>query len=130
MSSVENLLETYAHQKTVLLTTYRKDGTPIGTPVNIAVEGDHAYIRTWDTAWKFRRLRRNPEAEIAPSTLRGTPTGAAIRVHARILEGAESTHAATLLAHKYPFLHGVLVPLIHRLRHNQTKHIELVPVER
>ena len=34
----------FVHQKTVLLTTYRRDGTPVGTPVNIAVEGDHAFV--------------------------------------------------------------------------------------
>jgi uncharacterized protein len=43
-------LEPFVHQWAVLLTTYRRDGTPVGTPVNIAVEGDHAYVRTWDTS--------------------------------------------------------------------------------
>jgi uncharacterized protein len=54
-------LDRFTKQKTVLLTTYRRDGTPVGTPVNIAVEGDHAFVRTWDTAWKFKRIRNTPE---------------------------------------------------------------------
>jgi uncharacterized protein len=124
-ASPTSVFDRFARQYTVLLTTFRRDGTSIGTPVNIAVEGDHAYIRTWDTAWKLRRVRNNPHVEVAPSTLRGTPTGPAISTRARILEGDESAHAAHLLAHKHPVLHGILVPLIHRLRGNTTMHIEL-----
>jgi Sigma-70 region 2 len=34
-----------------------------------------------------------------------------------------------LLASKYPALHGLLVPLVHRLRGNKTMHVELTPAE-
>jgi PPOX class probable F420-dependent enzyme len=118
----------FERQYTVLLTTFRRDGAPVGTPVNIAVEGDHAFVRTWDTAWKLKRIRNNPLVEVAPSTLRGRPTGPAIQARARILSGEESAHAGRLLASKHPILHGVLVPLIHRLRGNTTMHVELTPV--
>src|SRR5436853_3661392 len=121
--------EPFARQGTVLLTTFRRDGTPIGTPVNIAVKGDHAYIRTWDTAWKFKRLRNNPLVEVAPSTLSGKPTGPAIQARGRVLDGEESKHAGRLLARKHPLLHGILVPLPHRLRGNRTVHVELTPIE-
>jgi hypothetical protein len=39
-------LEPFVHQKYVLLTTYRRDGTPVGIPVHIAVDGDRAFVRT------------------------------------------------------------------------------------
>lgn len=32
------------------------------------------------------------------------------------------------LARKYPILHGFLIPLVHRLRGNETMHVELRPV--
>lgn len=121
-------LEPFVHQKYVLLTTYRRDGTPVGTPVNIAVEGDRAFVRTWDTAWKVKRIRNNSEVEVAPSTLRGKPTGPAVRAHARILDGDESAYAGRAIARKHRILHGLLVPLVHRLRRNKTVHIELKPV--
>jgi uncharacterized protein len=120
-------LEPFVDQNTVLLTTYRRDGTGVGTPVHITVDGDRAYIRTWDTAWKLRRIRNNPEVEVAPSTVGGRPTGPAIRARARVL-GGESKYAAEMLARKYPILHGVLIPRLHRLRGNRTMHIELTPV--
>jgi PPOX class probable F420-dependent enzyme len=123
-------LEPFVRQKTVLLTTYRRDGTPVGTPVNIAVDGDRAFVRTFDTAWKLKRIRNNPEVEIAPSTMRGEPTGPAIQARARVLSGSESEYAGRALTRKYPILQGFFVPLFHRLRRHKTIHIELVPVDR
>lgn len=121
------VLEPFVRQRNVLLTTYRRDGTPAGTPVHVAVDGDLLFVRTWDTTWKLKRIRNNPEVELAPSTFRGVPTGESVRLHARILEGDESARAGRRLAGKYPLLHGVLIPLVHRLRGNTTVHVELTP---
>ncbi len=93
--------------------------------MHIAVDGDLAFVRTWDTTWKLKRIRNNPEVEVAPSTARGKPTGPAIHARARVLGGDESAYAARALARKYPILHGFLIPLVHRLRGNETMHIEL-----
>ncbi len=121
-------LEPFVRQKTVLLTTHRRDGTPVGTPVHIAVEKDRAFVRTWDTTGKLKRIRNDPGVEVCPSTVGGRPTGPAIRARARVLEGGESDHAGRVLARKYPVLHGFLIPLVHRLRGNETTHIELRPI--
>jgi PPOX class probable F420-dependent enzyme len=118
-------------QKTVLVTTYRRDGRPVGTPVSLAVDGDHAYIRSFEQAGKTRRIRHNPRVDVAPSTARGVPTGPAIPAMARRLEGAESRHAARLLAGKHPWLHGLLVPWTHRLgraKTGKTVHFQLTPL--
>jgi uncharacterized protein len=128
MMTAQEALKPFIHQKTVLLTTYRRDGTPVGTPVNIAVEGTRAFVRTWDNAWKIKRIRNNPEVEIAPSTFSGKPTGPAIRARARVLSDDEAAHASQALARKHPIMHGILVPLIHRLRGNKTMHIEVTPL--
>lgn len=129
MTAPTPTLQRFVRQNTVLLTTYRRDGTPVGTPVHIAVDGDRAFVRTWDTAWKLKRIRNNPEVEIAPSTMRGKPTGPAIRAHARVLTGDQSAAAGRAIGRKYPILHGVLIPLFHRLRGNTTMHVELTPIE-
>ncbi len=123
------LFEPLVGQWAVLLTTYKRDGTPIGTPVNIAVDGDRAFVRTFDTASKLKRIRNNPEVGVAPSTWRGRPTGPAIRARARVLEGEESAYAGRLLARKHPILHRFLVPLVHRLRGNEKIHVELRPLD-
>jgi len=130
MTASAQAFEPFVHQWTVLLTTYRRDGTPVGTPVNIAVEGDRAFVRTFDRAWKAKRLRNNPEAEIAPSTMRGKATGPAVRVHTRLLSGDEAAHAGKALTRKHRIVHGILVPLAHRLRGYKTLHFELTPADR
>jgi PPOX class probable F420-dependent enzyme len=97
--------------------------------VSIAVEGDRAFVRTWDTAYKIERIRNNPEVEILPCTPRGRPTGSPVRARARLLSGEESVYAGRALSRKYPVLHAFVVPLAHRLRGYKTVHIELTPLE-
>jgi PPOX class probable F420-dependent enzyme len=126
------MLVRFLRQKTVLVTTYRQDGRPVRTPVSLAVDGDHAYLRSFEQAGKTRRIRHNPRVEVAPSTARGRPTGPAIQATARRLEGAKSRRAARLLAGKHPVLHGVLVPLTHRLgraKTGKTVHFQLTPLD-
>jgi PPOX class probable F420-dependent enzyme len=124
MNHSKEILEPLVKHWAVLLTTFKRHGTA----VNIMVEGNLAYFRTWDTAWKLRRIRNYPEVEFAPSTALGTPTAPALQARARVLEGEESARAGRLLARKYPAMHGLLVPLVHRLRGNKTMHVELTPV--
>jgi PPOX class probable F420-dependent enzyme len=125
------VLVRFLRQKTVLVTTYRRDGRPVSTPVSLAVDGDHAYLRSFEQAGKTRRIRHNPRVEVAPSTARGRVTGPAIQATARRLEGADARRAARLLARKHPLLHGVLVPLTHRLgraKTGKTVHYQLTPL--
>lgn len=124
-------LAPFVRQKTVLLTTYRRDGRPGASPVSIAVDGDRAFVRSYEKSLKTRRLRRDPRAVIAPSTGRGHATGAGVPARMRLLHGEEDRYAARVLRAKHPLLHGVVVPLIHRLaraRTGHTVHFELVPV--
>ena len=112
--------------KTVLLTTYKRDGSAVGTPVSIAFDGDRAFFRTWHTAAKAKRLARNPKVEVAPSTLRGKPTGPALSAQATLLQGQPARTAAAALARRHPVLQRVLVPMTHRLMRYRTLHYELL----
>ncbi len=129
MTSGTEALEPFVRQRAVLLTTYRRDGTPVGTPVNIAVEGDRAFFRTYNRAGKAKRLRNNPNVEVAPCTMRGKPTGPSIRAKARLLSADEAKIAAKAIARKHRILQGILVPLSHRLARYKTLHYELTPTD-
>jgi PPOX class probable F420-dependent enzyme len=120
-------LTPFMRQKTVLLTTYRRNGTPVGTPVSLAVDGDRGYFRTWHTAGKAKRLRNNPQVTVSPSTSRGRPTGPALTGHAMLLTGPEARHAARALSRRQPLLHGFVVPTAHRLMRVRTQHYALTP---
>ena len=115
-------LELLHGAKTVLLTTHKRDGTAVSTPVSIAFDGERAFFRTWHTAWKAKRLANNPRVEVAPCTFRGRPTGSAIRARATLLQGDDARKAADALATRHPVLQGILVPLAHRLMRYRTMH--------
>jgi uncharacterized protein len=118
-------LDRFRDQWAVLLTTYRRDGTPVETAVNIAVDDSVAYVRTFDPSGKLKRVRHNPAIEIAPCTVRGRATGPAVSGRARILDGEESLRAAASLAAKYPFLQRRLIPWYHGRKHLVTTEVEL-----
>lgn len=113
--------------KTILLTTYKRDGTAVGTPVSIAFDGDRAFFRSYDKAWKTRRLRHNSRVQVAPSTFRGKPTGPAIQARATLLEGEQTGIAARALARRHRVLQAIVVPTAHRLMRYRTMHYELRP---
>jgi PPOX class probable F420-dependent enzyme len=121
--------ESFAKAPTALLTSYRRDGTPVTTPVNVAVADGRAFFRTYDRAGKFKRIRRDPAVTIRPATWRNRPTGPTVRARARLLDGDEAARASRLIAAKHRLLQGVLVPFGHRLRGYRTVHFELVPNE-
>lgn len=118
-------LDRLRRQRTVLLKTRKRDGTWVGTPVSIVVDNDIAYVRTCAKAWKSKRLRNFSEVRVAPSTVGGRPTGQELWARARLLGGGEDRAAARLLRRKYPLLHGVLVPLSHRVMRTRTLHYQL-----
>ena len=123
----ETSLDALADARTVVLTTFRRAGTGVPTAMSMAVDGDRAYMRTWFTSGKAKRLRRDPRATVAPSTTRGTPTGPAVDVRARFIDGPDADRASRLIEAKHPVLHGLAVPIAHRLTRREPVYLELVP---
>ena len=114
-------LDALRDHRTVLLTSFRRDGTPD----HIAFDGPEAYVRTCDRLGELKRIRRNSGIMLPPSTVRGVPTGPAISSTAYILAGEEAKRAARTLARKYPIAHGILIPWCHRIRDYTTIHFRI-----
>jgi len=119
-----------AKQWAVLLTTYKRDGTPVGTAVNMAIDGGHGYVRTTDNTGKVKRIRNNPDIEVAPSSASGKPTGPGFHARARILAESDPDlkHASDLIDHKYPIVQRILVRLRDRLTGHKLIYLEITPV--
>src|SRR5262249_28213351 len=100
--AADPVLAPFVRQQTVRLTTYRRDGRPGSTPLSIAVDGDRAFVRSFEKSLKTLRIRRNPTVQIGACTGTGRPTGPEVEACARRLSGAESRQAAALLRAKYP----------------------------
>ena len=71
--------------KRALLVTYRRDGTPVPTPVWAAPAGGRLYVRSERAAGKLKRLRNDARLLVAPCTVRGKPLGAPLEARARVL---------------------------------------------
>ena len=93
--------EELARSPYMLLTTYRRDGTGVPTPLWCAVEGGVLYGSTQAETGKVKRLRRDGTATVAPCTNRGTPTGAAYAAHAEVLSGEAGHHAHGLIEKRF-----------------------------
>jgi hypothetical protein len=63
-------------QKYISLTTVRKNGQKVATPVWFGEDGDKLYVMTISKMGKVKRIRNNPLVEVAPCTMRGKLTGA------------------------------------------------------
>jgi PPOX class probable F420-dependent enzyme len=113
----------------VRLTTFRRDGTPVSTPVNVARFGQRIFFRTYEQAGKFKRLRNNSRVLVAPSTGRGVATGPAVPARALLLSGPDDETAAGLIDAKHTIFQKLLVRTAHRVRHYTTRHFELLPAE-
>lgn len=55
----------------VSLTTFRKDGTGVATPVWAVREDDTLYVWTRSDSWKIKRLRRDPRVRVTVCDVRG-----------------------------------------------------------
>lgn len=80
-----------------LLTTFRRSGVGVGTPVDISVVDGKAYFTTWSTTGKIKRIANNPRVTLAPCTRGGKPIGPSVEGAARRLEGTEAADVRTML---------------------------------
>jgi hypothetical protein len=71
MPSHPNGLSDLDKARYVSLTTFKRDGTTVSTPVWITgTQGRYAFT-TGDKAWKAKRLRRDPAIEVRVCDMRG-----------------------------------------------------------
>jgi PPOX class probable F420-dependent enzyme len=106
----------------IALTTFRKTGQAVTTPVWFAQSLGTIYVAVHTDTGKLKRLRRSGQVTIAPCTFSGKITGAVIAGKARILtEPEECTAALTALAKKYSFMRPIFYFVINAQRLLQRK---------
>jgi uncharacterized protein len=88
-------------QKYISLTTFRKSGVGVPTPVWFGESDGHLYVMTRSDMGKTKRIRNNPQVKVAPCTIRGKVTGPEFAARARILSAQEHTKARQTLNDKY-----------------------------
>jgi len=103
-------------EKYVLLTTFRKDGRAVPTPIWVVPDGDGLAVWTRADSGKIKRIRRDGRVTVAPCNFRGTVAGAAVEAHARLGDSAETDRIRRAIGRKYG-LSGKLTVWGSRLRY-------------
>lgn len=87
----------------ISLTSFRKDGTAVATPVWHVVSGDEMFVVSEAGAWKVKRIRRNPHVVVTVCNIRGKVASGAATAEgtARLLDQEGTQAARALLARKY-----------------------------
>ncbi|WNM33020.1 PPOX class F420-dependent oxidoreductase [Streptomyces sp. Li-HN-5-11] len=108
-------LERLAAGKYLLLTSYRKNGAGVATPVWVVRDGDALGVWTAADSWKVKRIRNRADVLVGPCDLRGHPTGDQVPATAEICDPATTARYRELIARKYGVV-GRLTLLGSRLR--------------
>ena len=107
-----------AGHKYLNLESFKRDGTPVQTPVWFAEDHGLLYVYTLANAGKVKRIRRNPHIHIAPCTVRGTVIGPWVEAEATIVDATTAAHGHALLRHKYGWMKR-MGDLISRIMHRE-----------
>ncbi len=95
-------------EQCIALTTFRRTGQAVTTPVWFAISLGTIYVETHADAGKLKRLRHTARVTFAPCTYSGKVRGSVSDGNARILtESEESTAASAALAKKYGFMRSL-----------------------
>ncbi len=74
-----------ADEQFIKLTTYKRDGTPVGTTVWLVADGADLLVTTMDTTGKAKRIRHTPRVLMVPSSRTGD-----VAADATAVEGSAS----------------------------------------
>ncbi|MBK3626886.1 PPOX class F420-dependent oxidoreductase [Streptomyces sp. MBT49] len=111
----EKAIDRLASGKYLLITSYRKNGTGVATPVWVVRDGNTLGAWSAADAWKVKRIRARGDVLVGPCDVRGNPTGEQVPATAEICDAAATARYRALLARKYGVV-GRLVLLGSRLR--------------
>ena len=97
------VVDQFQRSNYVSLTTYRKDGTEVATPVWHVVSDGTMFVVTEAASWKVKRIRRNSRVVVTVCGARGgiAPGAPSAEGTARLLGTADTEAARKLLARKY-----------------------------
>src|SRR3954453_9606506 len=108
-------LESLGSEKFVLLTTYRRDGRAVPTPLWVVPDDGGLGFWTVADSGKVKRIRNSGRVTLTACDMRGNPSGDSVEAVARIGEPADRARVAERLKKKYGVL-GRLTLMGSRLR--------------
>lgn len=128
MTAASQPFPALAGQQFMLLTTFRKSGQPIPTPVWFAESGGKVYVFTQPDAGKVKRVRANGRAELAPCDRQGAVLGPSAPARGRVLPPEEAERVRRLFAAKYGLMFRMF-GLVELVRRAKPAYLELWPAD-
>ncbi len=126
MSSAE--VERLASGKYLSLTTFKKDGTAVATPVWVARDGGELVVITDATSGKAKRIRNSGRVVLAPCDMRGKVTGASVDGMASLTNSTETERIAAQIKRKYGLAY-TMITLLERLRRRDSNGLVGIRIE-
>jgi PPOX class probable F420-dependent enzyme len=105
--------------KYLSLTSFKRDGSAVATPVWFVVEDGRVLVNTDPQSFKAKRIRHNPAVTIAPCSASGRLRGESMPAQAELLPAGELERVEQLIARKYRFDRILVLPIyraVQRLR--------------
>jgi PPOX class probable F420-dependent enzyme len=98
-----SVLDALTRARYVSLTTYRKNGTSVATPVWHVVDDGRLYVWTEADSWKVKRLRRDDRVKVVVCDVRGriAPGAAEAEGAGRLLDAEGIQKVRRLMGRKY-----------------------------
>jgi PPOX class probable F420-dependent enzyme len=103
------------------LTSFKRDGTGVTTPVWFVAEGDRLLVKTDPHSGKVKRIRRNPVVTVAPCTAGGRLRGEPVQARAEVLAPSELRHVDALMDRKYRVDKVLVLPIYWAIQRLQGK---------
>ena len=108
--------------KYLSLTTFKRDGTGVATPVWFVAQAGKILVITDAESHKVRRIHHNPAVTVAECTASGRLRSSPVPARAQILPYHQAPRARQLMARKYWLDRIVILPVyraVQTLRHGR-----------
>lgn len=99
--SETSIVERLDQESYLALTTFRRNGAPVTTPVWAAAANGKLYIYTPERTGKVKRLRHTSRVTLAPCDRQGKIHGDAVEATARLLDKADLAMVRRVMTAKY-----------------------------
>ncbi len=114
-------IESLKNHQYISLATFRRNGEAVKTPLWFEIENGIIYAYTEAGSGKTKRIRNNPNVEIAPCTMKGAIIGEVLHAHAVVGGPEMASMVHGILKKKYTWKMWVVstmgaIPAALRLR--------------
>jgi PPOX class probable F420-dependent enzyme len=125
-ATINQVYTDLADHQFINLTTFRKNGSSVSTPVTFARYNAKLYVVTGATAGKLKRLRHISRVELSPCDSKGNVLGPTLAGQARILSRDEAARLKPYLKLQAPAVLMFMFNLLRDLLKGGNVYLEII----